>query len=114
MSSHELPHFLGIGAQKSATSWLDRCLRAHPGLWLPPIKELHYFTHLGQDVHPGVGGRLLGNDWVTLEKTGDDIFPPSASLLAFWKTSARIPASCCSTCSDSSRWNLATRSCHPI
>ena len=37
------PRFLGIGAQKAATTWLDRCLRSHPSLWLPPIKELHYF-----------------------------------------------------------------------
>lgn len=35
--------FLGIGAQKSATTWLDHNLRRHPDVWLPPIKELHYF-----------------------------------------------------------------------
>lgn len=64
MSRHELPHFLGIGAQKAATTWLDRCLRAHPGLWLPPIKELHYFTHRRVDLRPGLSGRLLGTDWV--------------------------------------------------
>ncbi|HYO47627.1 MAG TPA: sulfotransferase, partial [Gemmatimonadota bacterium] len=64
MSPHELPHFLGIGAQKAATTWLDRCLRVHPGLWLPPIKELHYFTHRREDLRPGVTGRLLGTDWV--------------------------------------------------
>ena len=37
------PDFLCIGAQKSATSWLDANLRFHPDLWLPPAKELHYF-----------------------------------------------------------------------
>ncbi len=37
------PHFLCIGAQKSATTWLAHTLRQHPGLWLPPVKELHYF-----------------------------------------------------------------------
>lgn len=35
--------FLGIGAQKSATTWLDVNLRKHPDIWMPPIKELHYF-----------------------------------------------------------------------
>jgi hypothetical protein len=38
-----LPHFLGIGAQKAGTSWLYQVLRAHPGVWLPPVKEVHYF-----------------------------------------------------------------------
>ncbi|MBN1953987.1 MAG: sulfotransferase [Anaerolineae bacterium] len=35
--------FLGIGAQKAATTWLWRNLRQHPDVWLPPRKELHYF-----------------------------------------------------------------------
>ena len=39
------PHFLGIGAQKAGTSWLYRNLRDHPGVWMPPIKEIHYFDH---------------------------------------------------------------------
>lgn len=38
-----LPDFLVIGAQKSATTWLDQNLRAHPQIWLPPEKEIHYF-----------------------------------------------------------------------
>ena len=36
-------HFLGIGAQKAGTTWLWANLRPHPQLWLPPLKELHYF-----------------------------------------------------------------------
>ena len=35
--------FLGIGAQKAATSWLYQNLRQHPDIWMPPRKELHYF-----------------------------------------------------------------------
>ena len=38
-----LPRFLGIGAQKAATSWLARNLAEHPAIWMPPIKEIHYF-----------------------------------------------------------------------
>lgn len=38
-----LPDFLGIGAQKAGTTWLHEQLRAHPGIHLPPRKELHYF-----------------------------------------------------------------------
>jgi hypothetical protein len=37
------PNFVGIGAPRSGTSWLYEVLSRHPGLWLPPIKELHYF-----------------------------------------------------------------------
>ncbi len=40
------PDFLGIGAQKAGTSWLHANLRKHPALWLPPIKELHYFDEI--------------------------------------------------------------------
>lgn len=34
----------GIGAQKSATSWIDRYLRGHPEVCLPVRKEQHYWT----------------------------------------------------------------------
>lgn len=37
------PHFLGIGAIKSGTTWLHEVLGEHPDVWLPPIKELRYF-----------------------------------------------------------------------
>lgn len=40
------PDFLGIGAQKAGTTWLHANLGDHPDLWLPPIKELHYFDEL--------------------------------------------------------------------
>jgi Sulfotransferase family len=40
------PDFLVIGAQRAGTTWLHRVLRRHPGLWLPPVKELHYFDKL--------------------------------------------------------------------
>lgn len=38
------PDFLGIGAQKAGTTWLSANLRRHPEIWLPPLKELHYFN----------------------------------------------------------------------
>ncbi len=39
----EGPDFLVVGAQRAGTTWLHRVLRQHPALWLPPVKELHYF-----------------------------------------------------------------------
>lgn len=44
LSSRGAPvDFLGIGAQKAGTTWLWSMLRAHPRIWMPPRKELHYF-----------------------------------------------------------------------
>ena len=37
------PNFLCIGAQKAGTTWLHHNLKKHPDLWLPPVKEIHYF-----------------------------------------------------------------------
>ncbi len=36
--------FFGIGAQKSATSWLHKYLRTHPEICLPVRKEQHFWT----------------------------------------------------------------------
>ncbi len=37
------PNFLCIGAQRSGTTWLHANLQKHPEVWMPPIKEIHYF-----------------------------------------------------------------------
>ena len=37
------PAFLGIGVQRAATTWVYECLRAHPEVFLPDLKEVHYF-----------------------------------------------------------------------
>lgn len=37
------PSFICIGAQKAGTTWLAKQLKAHPEIWIPPQKELHYF-----------------------------------------------------------------------
>jgi hypothetical protein len=37
------PDFIGIGAQRSGTSWIYACLFAHPDLFLPR-KEIHFFS----------------------------------------------------------------------
>ncbi|MBE2169944.1 MULTISPECIES: sulfotransferase [unclassified Cobetia] len=40
-----LPNFLCIGSQKAGTSWLYDMLKQHPDIWLPDIKEVHYFDY---------------------------------------------------------------------
>jgi hypothetical protein len=38
------PDFLGVGFTRTATSWLHEQLRSHPGIWLPPMKEIYYWS----------------------------------------------------------------------
>ncbi len=40
-----LPKFVVIGAQRAGTTWLYECLKAHPDVFLPDTKELHFFDH---------------------------------------------------------------------
>lgn len=37
------PDFVCIGAQKAGTTWLHRTLDRHERVWMPPIKEIHFF-----------------------------------------------------------------------
>ena len=44
-----LPDFLGLGVQKGGTTTLHRLLERHPSVFLPPVKEVHYFSlHCGE------------------------------------------------------------------
>ena len=43
ISPNIFPEFLGIGAQKSGTTWLYENLKKHPQLYLPKTKEIHFF-----------------------------------------------------------------------
>ncbi len=53
------PDFIGIGAQKAGTTWLQRNLQAHPGIWMPQEKELHYFDEKTNE-RGWVFSRLVG------------------------------------------------------
>ena len=37
------PNFLILGAQKAGTTWLAKTLAQHPDIFIPRIKEIHYF-----------------------------------------------------------------------
>ena len=45
-STRDVADFLCIGAQKAGTTWLDSALRQHPDIWMPPMKEVHYFDYV--------------------------------------------------------------------
>ena len=38
------PDFLGVGVQKGGTTTLQKMLEQHPDVFLPAVKEVHYFT----------------------------------------------------------------------
>jgi len=56
------PDFLCIGAIKSGTGWLWANLRAHPDVWMPPIKELRYFDELQTNLRARLMLRDEGRD----------------------------------------------------
>ncbi|HEY4114613.1 MAG TPA: sulfotransferase [Rhizomicrobium sp.] len=62
------PDFLGIGAQKAGTTWLHKKLEQHPDIWMPPLKEIHYFDvlHLDYVKDPATG--LTGMDVGRIDK----------------------------------------------
>jgi hypothetical protein len=45
MTSGRLPTFLVIGAMKAGTTSLWHQLRVHPQVFMPEVKELHYFSN---------------------------------------------------------------------
>jgi hypothetical protein len=42
---------LGVGAQRSGTSWLHAYLSSHPCVYMSEIKEIHYFDALWSENH---------------------------------------------------------------
>ncbi len=52
------PDFLGIGAQKSGTTWLWQQLRLHPQLFFPETKEIHFW-----DLHYSRGYKWYENQF---------------------------------------------------
>jgi hypothetical protein len=60
------PDFLGVGAPRSGTSWLYEVLSRHPSLWLPPVKELHYFDEpiRSKRYYAYLRMRLISGLWV--------------------------------------------------
>ncbi len=60
--------FIGIGVSRCATTWIADMLRAHPNIFIPERKELHYFNNrTGQ----------YGEDLRTLEK----IYPTASNMI---------------------------------
>ena len=57
------PDFIGVGPEKTGTTWVHDRLANHPSLWMPPEKELSYFW---QDIaypQETAFDRLTGDHW---------------------------------------------------
>lgn len=39
-------YIIGVGAQKSGTSWIGKYFEDHPDVFMSPMKELHYFDDI--------------------------------------------------------------------
>lgn len=59
--------FIGVGAQKSGTTWLHGQLRQHPEVFFLPVKEVHYFDSYRSEKIRARRLRIL------TEKTSDEI-----------------------------------------
>lgn len=45
MSEKILPNFLFVGAGKTGSTWIFKALDAHPEVYVPPAKELYFYSH---------------------------------------------------------------------
>lgn len=87
-----VPDFIGIGVQRSGTSWLYRNLQRYPAIYMfPGLKEVHYFDEVHLDRE---GSRLetslrnLARMERRLENAGD-LTPHAQSVLARLRTDER-------------------------
>lgn len=78
------PDFLCIGMQKAATSWLHDQLRSHDQIWLPPMKELHFFD---AGFHFDIARRKLN----VLLKQPEALGADDAADLEFYRRALLLP-----------------------
>lgn len=55
--------FLGVGPEKTGTTWVHKVLTRHPELWLPPRKELRYFWEDYFYPNEGPFARFTKDNW---------------------------------------------------
>ena len=75
------PDFLGIGTTRGGSSWLYRVLSRHPDVWMPPVKEVHYFDRPNDGIRTVTLARrellIRGRDYLIGEhkrSTGDSLW----------------------------------------
>lgn len=78
------PDFIGIGTTNAATTWIFNCLREHPEISLPTLKEIHFFNKnynykKGIETYRKYYNHCLGNK-ITGEFTPEYIKSPLCAL----------------------------------
>lgn len=86
------PHFIGVGPEKTGTTWLFQNLVHHPDVWLVPVKETCFFYESA--LYPGerwTSRLALKRDWhhqrywnYLIRRPGHLIKYPS-HILEFWR-----------------------------
>jgi len=79
------PDFLGIGAPRTATTWLSYCLSKHSQIWIPPWKELNYFNRCESSIIQFM--RLCRRELPQFAKEttkGHRLEKPLQTLLGLW------------------------------
>ena len=91
LGSERVPDFLCIGAQKAGTSWLAAALRAHPDVFVPDQKELHYFDrHLGAPVSEYLAHFTDANQLVVGELTPAYALLPVRRVRLVWQVNSAL------------------------
>jgi len=61
------PDFIGIGAMRSGTTWLTKCIDSHPDMFIPPAKkEINFFNLFSKESSTGqqqMWNYSKGIDW---------------------------------------------------
>ena len=66
------PTFIGVGPEKTGTTWVHYNLAKQPGFWLPPIKELRFFWEdLAVPAEGIVSRYFVGDEWHKLQYRDD-------------------------------------------
>jgi len=102
MSGAPRPTFLLIGAQKAGTTWISAMLRAHPEVFVPRAKELHYFNlkenHArGMDWYLGQFGEYAGQKAIG-ERRGAAAGSAPSSSRTIPSSTATSPSWCGASC----------------
>jgi hypothetical protein len=72
-----MPNFLIIGAAKAGTTSLYYYLNQHPEIYLPPLKEPHFFSYEGEELHfkaPGDREALINQSAITKLQDYQNLF----------------------------------------
>jgi len=85
------PDFFIVGAQNSATTTLYAYLRRHPQVFMPPMKEPHYFSHLRPVAHMRYPISYVADrpSYLRLfSRAGDHVAVGEASSSYLWETAS--------------------------